>query len=257
MKISVCMATYNGGMYIKDQLDSILLQIDNDSEIIISDDGSNDKTIDIVKSYNDDRIKIFHNKGKHGFIFNFENALNHAQGDFIFLSDQDDVWLPNKVQNLLKHLEKYALVCSNGKLVDNNLNIYDESFFNHLNAGSGIIKNFIKIRYYGFGIAFRRELLMYVLPFPNQTIIGHDMILGIVADYLKSSYFEWTPYTLYRRHDRNVTAIRLDNRHLIFKLFNLKSASRLIYSRILTLYVFLHLGLRVIKVNMTKSYVIL
>ncbi|MDR1678977.1 MAG: glycosyltransferase, partial [Prevotellaceae bacterium] len=65
--ISVCIATYNGEKYIKEQLDSILCQLNLGDEVIISDDGSTDKTLDVIKKINDDRIKIFENTGKHGY----------------------------------------------------------------------------------------------------------------------------------------------------------------------------------------------
>lgn len=94
--ISVCMATYNGEEYIKEQLESILCQLGEMDEIIISDDGSTDNTLNIIESYNDSRIKIHINTGKHGFVYNFENALQKAKGEYIFLSDQDDIWLPEK-----------------------------------------------------------------------------------------------------------------------------------------------------------------
>ena len=101
------MATYNGGKYIKEQIDSILLQLKEEDELVISDDGSIDDTVQIIKSYSDPRIRLFfHLKpsdqnewSKPALISsNFENALRRAKGDFIFLSDQDDIWLPNKVE---------------------------------------------------------------------------------------------------------------------------------------------------------------
>lgn len=98
--ISVCLATYNGQQYILEQLQTILPQLSEDDEIIISDDNSTDNTVNLIKSINDNRIKIFINKsGKRIYTKNFENAINHSLGDFIFLCDQDDVWMPNKVES--------------------------------------------------------------------------------------------------------------------------------------------------------------
>ena len=88
MKISVCMATYNGEKYIAEQIRSILPQLSEDDEVIVSDDGSSDATLDIVRSFNDPRIRIVQNELEHGYTKNFENALNHANGDIIFISDQ-------------------------------------------------------------------------------------------------------------------------------------------------------------------------
>lgn len=97
--ISVCMAAYNGEKYIKEQLLSILKQIGPNDEVVISDDGSKDRTKDIVDSLNDKRIRYVENKNKHGFTHNFENALQIAQGDYIFLADQDDIWRDDKEKN--------------------------------------------------------------------------------------------------------------------------------------------------------------
>ncbi len=82
--ISVCMATYNGEKFLKKQIESILIQLDNNDELIISDDSSTDSSVDIIKSFNDDRIKLFHSSF-HDPIKYFENALNKATGDYIFL----------------------------------------------------------------------------------------------------------------------------------------------------------------------------
>ena len=93
------MATYNGAKYIKEQLDSIIPQLREDDELIVSDDASKDDTLKIVESYNDPRIKIFHNEN-HGVAHNFENAMREATGDLIYFADQDDVWLPGKLDKM-------------------------------------------------------------------------------------------------------------------------------------------------------------
>ena len=78
MKISVCLATFNGEKYLQQQIESILIQLGDNDELIISDDGSSDQTLNIIESFSDNRIHIFHNKMNHGFIGNFENALRIA-----------------------------------------------------------------------------------------------------------------------------------------------------------------------------------
>ena len=116
--ISVCIATYNGEKYIKAQLESILAQIGQDDEIIVSDDNSTDNTISEIESLNDNRIKVKKNRktikkeSQHKVFqlmdkirLNFENALVEAKGDYIFLADQDDIWKEDKVKSILKMLE--------------------------------------------------------------------------------------------------------------------------------------------------------
>ena len=129
---SICIATYNGEKYIKEQLTSILSQIDIDDEVIISDDGSTDKTIEIINDINDSRIKLIKG-GFRNFTFNFENAIRQAQGEYIFLADQDDVWLPNKYSTTLKTLQLYDLVCSDAIITDQDLNHIHLSFFKYYN----------------------------------------------------------------------------------------------------------------------------
>ncbi|EGF56173.1 glycosyltransferase, group 2 family protein [Bacteroides fluxus YIT 12057] len=127
--ISVCIATYNGEKFIKEQLDSILHQLSDEDEIIISDDSSTDATLDIIKKYLDKRIVIIDNQKFHSPVYNFENAIKQAKGDYIFLADQDDVWLPHKIDSLLPHLVENDLVLSNAKVVDASLNMVKERFY--------------------------------------------------------------------------------------------------------------------------------
>ena len=109
MKISVCLASYNGAQYIEEQLKSILPQLNPTDEVILSDDHSADNTVQLVQALNDPRIKLIQNEGERGYTRNFENALNHATGDILFLSDQDDVWHDDKVKIMLKELEIFTL----------------------------------------------------------------------------------------------------------------------------------------------------
>ncbi len=101
MKISVAMAYYNGGRYIKEQMDSILSQLGEKDEVIVSVDGASDGIK--APSFKDVRsgfpIHIVKGPGK-GVVRNFENAIRHCNGDIIYLSDQDDIWKPDKVEKV-------------------------------------------------------------------------------------------------------------------------------------------------------------
>ena len=117
-RISVCIATYNGERYIAKQLDSILEQLRDDDEVVVSDDSSGDKTLEIIQSYQDKRIKLFPNQKFRSPIFNFENALKQATGSYIFLSDQDDLWGPGKVETALKSLQTHQVFVSDANIIN-------------------------------------------------------------------------------------------------------------------------------------------
>lgn len=206
MKISVCLATYNGEKYIKEQLNSILSQLGNDDEIIISDDHSTDNTIEIIKSLEDDRIKIFVNNLEKGYSKNFENAINHSSGDIIFLSDQDDVWMKDKVEKMLEALEKSDLVISDALISDENLDPTFGSHFKLHSVKTGFFHNWLKTRYIGACMAFKKETLKKIMPFPpNQTLCAHDYWIANVGElYYKTSIIT-EPLIKYRRHNSNAS----------------------------------------------------
>ena len=204
MKISVCMATYNGEKYIKEQLESILNQSLPVDEIIISDDSSTDNTVRIIKDLNESRIVLLENNKFRSPIFNFENALNNATGSVIFLSDQDDIWMTDKVRILNENLKQYDLVVSDASLVDANGFITDDSFFELRKSGAGLFKNIYKNTYLGCCMAFNRNILKKSLPFPAR-IPMHDIWLGLIAEKRGNTYFCKEKLVHYRRHSSNAS----------------------------------------------------
>lgn len=201
--ISVCLAAYNGAAHIQEQLASVLSQLGESDEVIVSDDGSTDATRDIVSAIADSRIRLIDGPAK-GLIQNFEHALSKAQGDFVFLCDQDDVWLPGKVDRMISELEDVQLAVSDCRVVDGALHPVHPSFFQLNHSHSGLIRNLAKNGYLGCCMAFRRELLGIALPFPEHLPM-HDWWLGLIGEVSGRVRFIDKPLSLYRRHGANAS----------------------------------------------------
>jgi GT2 family glycosyltransferase len=217
--ISVCIATYNGENYIKEQIDSILCQLGIDDELIVSDDYSSDSTIEILKSYNDSRIKLFYNNNRKGVVGNFENALLKAQGDVIFLADQDDIWLPNKVSVSLKGLETNDLVVTDCEVINEKNELIYTSYFFVTNSGTGFIKNLYKSSYLGCCLVFNRNVLEKVLPIPKSLLLFHDWWIGFIAESLYKTEFIDIVCMQYRRHQfANSTTLSKSKNSLLLKI---------------------------------------
>ena len=224
--ISICIATYNGEKYIQEQLSSILSQLNKEDEIIISDDGSKDNTLRIIQSFNDPRIKIFYNLKRHGVVPNFENALKYANGDYIFFSDQDDIWAPNKVNRCIEALQNHDLVIHNSLIMDGEGNISDIDFFSKRKSQKGYWKNLYKNSFVGSCMAFRKELLPHALPFPKH-ILWHDMWIGLMAERKGSTIFIPDKLLYYRRHGNNASATAEKSSFSL--LFQLKYRLQMLY----------------------------
>lgn len=208
------MTTYNGEKYLKRQMDTILEQLDQEDELVISDDSSSDKTLEIIKSFDDKRIRLFENNHFKSPVYNLEFALKQARGDMVFLSDQDDVWLPGRVQKVVEKLRENDLVVCNAWIVDQDEKVIHESYFQWKGSGPGFWKNLIKNSFLGCSLAFNRKILDVVLPFP-QKLIMHDVWIGLMAESVGKVYFLDEKLMLYRRHERNVTAaVHKDDAHL-------------------------------------------
>lgn len=203
-KISVCMATYNGGQYIRQQIESILPQLSQNDELIISDDSSTDNTILVIESFQDKRIKLFKDQKFRNPITNFENALNQAKGEIIFLSDQDDIWNEDKVNKMVTALGSADMVVCDCSFINDEGKVLLDSYFDLVKSSPGVLRNLKKNTYFGCCMAFRKEILQKALPFPKD-IPMHDIWLGFVSDLLYKSVFLKEPLTYYRKHSNNAS----------------------------------------------------
>lgn len=216
--ISVCIPTYNGEKFLKPQVDSVLSQLSQDDEIIVSDDGSSDNTIEILESYKDRRIKIFKNSRK-GVISNIENALQNSIGEYIFLCDQDDVWVENKVNKMLEALSESDLAVSDCYVADQDLNIIYESFYNQNNSKTNKWLALLKNPYLGCCMAFKRKILDVALPFPSK-IPMHDSWLGNIAAFKFKLVFISDKLIYYRRHENNASTTSEPTKNSVIKQMN-------------------------------------
>lgn len=203
--VSVAMATYNGEKYIKEQLDSILVNLQPQDEVIISDDGSQDNTKSLIESYHDKRIHLI--EGPHlGVKQNVGNALSHTSHEIIFLADQDDIWMKDKIDIILETMKKEQATCvvHDALIVDQNCHSLGKTFFEYKNGGVGIRKNIIRNTYIGCCMAFNRAVLKKALPIPNS-IEMHDQWIGLLNEKYGHSYFLKEPLIMYRRHGDNAS----------------------------------------------------
>lgn len=211
IRVSVAMATYNGEKYIKEQIDSILINLKKNDELVISDDDSSDNTRNIIYELQkkDKRIKLLDGPKK-GVKQNFANAIQKCEGKYIFLSDQDDVWVEDKVEKILNIFGKknnITLVVHNCDIVNENLEKTDKTFFEYRNSGKGILKNIWKNTYIGCCMAFKSEIKNKILPIPND-IEMHDQWIGIKNEKYGKSYFLDECLIKYRRHESNVSQMK-------------------------------------------------
>ncbi len=198
------MATYNGAKFIKEQIDSILTQLGDNDELIISDDGSKDDTVSIVNGIQDKRIRLVPSQRFGSVVQNFENALRYADGEIIFLADQDDVWYEGKVEAVRACLDTCDLVLTDCRIVDQSGAVLHESYFRSRNSQPGFWRNLWKNAYQGCCMAFNRSVLSYTMPFPKN-IDYHDWWIGLMVELKGTPCFYNQPLLQYRRHGGNIS----------------------------------------------------
>jgi len=194
------MATFNGERFVRNQVESVLNQLSTEDELIVSDDGSTDSTLAIIRSINDSRIRIFKSPGK-GVVLNFEHALNQVSGDIVILCDQDDIWLPGRLKIAVKGLQSHDLLMTRYEIVDSNLNPVKG---NSPEASLSFVRTLIKNGYLGCCMAFRTSILKDILPFPKG-IAMHDWWIALFCLLRFDVSISDQKGVLYRRHNFNAS----------------------------------------------------
>jgi glycosyltransferase involved in cell wall biosynthesis len=216
-KISVAMCTCNGEKYLNEQLHSILNQSYKPDELIICDDCSTDNTIRIIKSYSAEypgSISVHLNEKNLGAIKNFEKAISLTTGDFIFLSDQDDIWYPDKIKKIIPLLNKsnILLIFSNGDLIDEKGTEIGSTLWEKWNFTEDIRENWrnnklafhdllrIHNKVTGATVAFKKKLKKYIIPVNVPHNYWHDQWFALHAAALNGLSFTEEPLIKYRIH---------------------------------------------------------
>jgi len=249
---SIAMATYNGEKYLREQLDSIYAQTYKNIEVIVCDDCSSDKTVEILKEYSERfGLKYFINEKNLGYVKNFEKAISLCNGEYIALSDQDDIWLENKLDILLNEIDDNLLIHSDCELIDefgNSLQLHWKSEINsHKNFEDFLFSNLVT----GCTILFKKGLLKGIAAFPDG-LAYHDWYLGILAAKEKKIKYLNKSLIQYRQHSHQDTGSTMPT--LFEKIFTEK-IDRLIGKEIHRQKVSTKqlLNLRALQSNNTKS----
>lgn len=214
MDISVCMATYNGEHYIAEQVASILAQLDADDELVVVDDASRDGTVAYMESLGDARVRVARNDRNLGHVQSFAKAVSLARHQYIFMADQDDVWLEGRVAAMRNALEASGamLVSSDSEFIDgggkaiaplrSGLRARDSA--DHLGNIVRIFKG--TAAYDGCAMAFRRPCLPLLLPFPSY-VESHDLWIAMAANLLGANVHLEAPTLRRRVHGRNASIV--------------------------------------------------
>jgi len=218
ISVAVAMATFNGERYLLEQLESIARQSHQPDELVISDDGSNDRTVEIARAWAATapmRVRIYVAEKRLGYPANFEKALRLTTADIIFLSDQDDVWLPQKIERVLEEFMRdpeILLVLNDQWITDENLRSTGRTSHEILKRKYHLYDRQSLIAGHGCCMAVRRPLLGLALPIPaGEHDLTHDAWLAKLTAMMGRQKIVSEPLQLYRRHFAAVSIHSPDN----------------------------------------------
>ncbi|MGO2662293.1 glycosyltransferase [Propionibacterium freudenreichii] len=212
--VSVAMATYNGAEFVTEQIASILPQLAPGDEIVIVDDASTDDTVEVISRIDDPRIRLVTRDVNWGYVRTFEQALGLARGEYLFLCDQDDVWIPGRVDLMVAALADHQVIASNLASLGGPNRIPGPFWIKDWRLWSRdsghAIRNLLRLLagvqcYWGCAMAVRRDALDYLLPFPRFLNETHDQWIGLCGNMARSMG-HMNSRTVWRRvHDSNLT----------------------------------------------------
>ncbi len=213
MNVSVCMATCNGERFLREQLDSLLPQLNETDELIIIDDVSCDGTREILAAYTDSRIHCYSNSMRLGHVQSFARAIIQARNAIIVLADQDDIWVNGRLQHMKEQLEPEAI-----QVVAGNFNVINEDGIRQAPPQKKLyVKDskkhwrnalhiFLGTRpYYGCAMAFKRELNTLILPIPAH-VESHDLWIAFAGNINKSTIHTENIILHKREHTKNTSS---------------------------------------------------
>lgn len=203
------MAAYNGAAHIREQIDSILPELGINDELIVVDDHSTDNTAEIVGAVGDSRIRLIRAERNVGYVRTFQRALEAARGEFVFLSDQDDVWIPGRVEAMITGMHGKNMLVSNCKHFDGSLGSFHEIRLRAKDS-THMVRNLIGIivgyrLHWGCAMVVRRPLLGQILPFPSHMTESHDQWIAMVGNVNRSVVYLEDDTILHRLHGENLT----------------------------------------------------
>ncbi len=217
MKVNIVMATYNGEQFLAEQIESIQKQTYQDWQLLIRDDGSSDQTRTIIKRFveEDSRIRFINENDQTnlGVIDSFFQLVKFEEADVYFFSDQDDIWLPDKVERTLQEAQKYPTACPlmvymDLKVVDQNLTVLSESMIRSQShhANTELVQELTENTVTG-GVAMMNHALAQLWT-DTDDIIMHDWYLALLATSFGQLVYIDQPGELYRQHENNVLGAR-------------------------------------------------
>jgi hypothetical protein len=213
VRVSFVLASYNGASFIDAQLRSILASLGPDDEIVVSDDGSTDDTLDVVRAIDDPRIRILSGEARLGYQGNFARAVAATRGRYIFFSDQDDICLAHRVPRSLEALSQFSCVCGDAEVVDEDLALLHRSHFALRRARFSTAWLIARPAVIGATLACRRDFVLAQLPFPAG--VPHDLWLSVQAARRRSLAVLPEALILYRRHRRAVSSTTAASRRAV------------------------------------------
>jgi len=220
-RVSVCMATWNGEAYVREQLDSILAELEPQDEVVIVDDASSDRTVAVIEAVNDPRIRLHARKTNLGYVRTFEEALGHATGDVMMLSDQDDVWIEGRRALLVAATAARAVAASNLVLLGESGSdagplrspLTGKAWKLRTIDGPRRARNQRRILigdapYFGCAMAIRRDFLTVATPFPVYLTESHDLWIATLANACGELAHVEQPSVRRRLHGANASSER-------------------------------------------------
>ena len=208
--VSVCLAAHDGAPWIGELLTSVLAQLGPQDEVVVVDDASTDDTVAVVEAMADPRIWLHRNETNLGYVRAFDRAMRLSTGDVVLLADQDDVWVPGRVEAMVAALEQHGVVATSVAVLGHPLE--PPRWPLHARDSSRRLANLVAVMigvrwYFGCAIGVRRDLLATVLPIPGWLDESHDLWIGIVGNVLGEMVHLEHPSVARRLHDGNQTPL--------------------------------------------------